>query len=501
MVQSCWRPLALSFFVLVAAFAAEASTAPDFEFLRVPKSAADAARPASKYRFMYGVPARWSGPIRWRYNHANAPSPFDSDAAGTLSKVSAALESWTQVCGVSFVYEGETTIAPNTRVTHPQFGEQPDDVNVVGWNTLEGNQAGVAWVWYDGDAGDPRLVDGDIILSVDRVRSDGEMRRTATHEWGHALGLNHSNVNGALMSGPPDSSYNSLSALQTDDIRGCRCLYGAAANHAAGFSCSLPERVALGAVPIGAASQPHPVTLTNHGNAPLTVSNVALTTLQITRNDGCAAGQMLAPGQSCTVTIVARPTIVFEHTEILTFNTSDGPYAVPVTFAGTGASVNAPDVVKLVEYFHAGFGHYFVTHLNDEIAKLDNGTFPGWSRTGRQINAWVAAGPSTSPVCRFFSERFAPRSSHFYTSFASECSGVKNDANWSFEGEVFHVALPDAAGNCAAGTQRVYRLYNDGRSGAPNHRFTTSSALRQEMIASGWVPEGAGEGVTMCAPI
>jgi hypothetical protein len=495
MLASFGRRLALSFLGLFAAAWAQASTASDVEFVYVPSSAADALRPAPKYRFLYDAQTRWTGAIRWRYNHANAPWPFAPDAAGTASRLQAALESWTQVCGVSFVYEGETSIAPNTRL-----GQAPDRVNVVGWATLQDNRSGEAWVSYSGDGSAREFVDGDIILSVDRVRSDGELRRTGTHEWGHVVGLDHSNQNGALMSGQPQSSYNSLSTLQPDDVRGCRCLYGAAVNQPSGFSCSLPKGVALGAIPIGGASLPHPVTLTNHGNAPLTVGNVGLTTLHITRDDGCPAGQLLAPGQSCTVTLVARPTIVFEHTEILTFDTSDGTYAVPVSFSGTAAPASVPDVVRLVEYFHAGFGHYFVTHLGDEIAKLDNGTFTGWTRTGRQINAWVAAGPATSPVCRFFSDRFAPRNSHFYASFAAECAIVRNDVNWSFEGEVFHVALPDAAGNCAAGTQRVYRLYNDGRSGAPNHRFTTDAALRQQMIDQGWVPEGAGQGVTMCAP-
>ena len=51
---------------------------------------------------------------------------------------------------------------------------------------------------------------------------------------------------------------------------------------------------------------------------------------------------------------------------------------------------------------------------------------------------------------------------------------MKASADWGFEGEVFHVGLPDAQGNCAAGTQPVYRLYNNGKNGAPNHRRMVS---------------------------
>ena len=35
--------------------------------------------------------------------------------------------------------------------------------------------------------------------------------------------------------------------------------------------------------------------------------------------------------------------------------------------------------------------------------------------------------------------------------------------------------------------------------GAPNHRYTTSTVTRGQMLALGWVPEGAGDGVVACA--
>lgn len=489
--------LPLAFAALAATAGASDVPVPDYQFTPIPKSAV--RKPAPKYQFMFGEPARWPGPVRWRYNHASAPEPFTSDPLGTLAQVRAGLESWTQVCGVTFVYEGETTIPPNAVTIDPRLGQQPDDINVVGWNTLDGNAAGIANVWYDDDA--RVLTDSDITLSIERVQSQAAMQRTVTHEWGHAIGLSHSNVGGTLMSGPPDTLYNALLTIQPDDVRGCRCLYGAAAGNPAGFSCSLPAKIDLGTVPVQGASAPRTVTLTNSGNAPLTLTNVALSSLRVTRDDGCAAGAVLAPAQSCAVTIVARPTHVFSFTDVLTFNTSDGAYPIEVSFSGTNAPVTTPAVVQLVEYFHAGFGHYFVTHLQDEIAKLDDGTFAGWSRTGRSINAWTSATAGSAPVCRFFSESFAPRSSHFYTSFAAECQTVKRDPKWSFEGEVFHLGLPDPQGNCAAGTQRVYRLYNNGQSGAPNHRVTTDASLREQMISLGWIPEGAGPGVTMCAPL
>jgi hypothetical protein len=48
----------------------------------------------------------------------------------------------------------------------------------------------------------------------------------------------------------------------------------------------------------------------------------------------------------------------------------------------------------------------------------------------------------------------------------------------------------------------VYRLYNNGQGGAPNHRYTIDLTVRAQMIAQGWVPEGRGpNAVEMCSPL
>jgi probable HAF family extracellular repeat protein len=154
-----------------------------------------------------------------------------------------------------------------------------------------------------------------------------------------------------------------------------------------------------------------------------------------------------------------------------------------------------------VEYHHAGFDHYFLTANPDEIAALDNGVFLGWARTGQTFNVYVDAPIGTNATCRFFSAAFSPKSSHFYTAFADECAKVKTNPDWQFEGIVFNIAVPDQNGSCPSNTQPVYRLYNNGQGAAPNHRFTTSLAVRSQMVAAGWVPEGPGGlGVGMCAP-
>ena len=166
----------------------------------------------------------------------------------------------------------------------------------------------------------------------------------------------------------------------------------------------------------------------------------------------------------------------------------------------SGASPSAS--VPVIEYYYAAFDHYFITAMPDEINALDNGAFPGWTRTGLRFSAYAANVSSTSPVCRFFSTAFAPKSSHFYTPFPAECAARQTAPGWMLESAAaFYVSVPAGDGSCATGTTPVYRLYNNGQGAAPNHRYTTDFTVRAQMIAQGWAPEGLGrDGVQMCSP-
>ena len=161
-----------------------------------------------------------------------------------------------------------------------------------------------------------------------------------------------------------------------------------------------------------------------------------------------------------------------------------------------------PTNLHVVEYYYSGFDHYFMTANPAEIAALDGGAFGGaWVRTGQTFLAYPDPTAGAAPVCRFFSTAFGAKSSHFYTANAFECGAVKQNPGWQYEGIAFDISVPDAAGNCPAGTVPVYRLYNNGQGGAPNHRFTTDLSIQQDFVDNrGYVAEGAGIGITMCSP-
>ena len=166
---------------------------------------------------------------------------------------------------------------------------------------------------------------------------------------------------------------------------------------------------------------------------------------------------------------------------------------VAVPFMAHGATVDA------IEYYHSGMNHYFITAGSAEAAMLDAGNVvKGWTRTGQTFKVESSQASGTSAVCRFFSTSFGALSSHFYTANAGECATVKGNPNWQFESVEFYAMTPTQSGTCTSGTP-VYRLYNNGQGGAPNHRLTTSSSVRTTMMGQGWVPEGYGIGVSLCS--
>lgn len=157
--------------------------------------------------------------------------------------------------------------------------------------------------------------------------------------------------------------------------------------------------------------------------------------------------------------------------------------------------------ISAVEFYHAEFGHFFLTTSPVEMELLDTGAHKGWRRALYEFKVHDAPGPGLVPVCRFFSAAFAPKSSHFFTAFPEECAAVKANPNWVFEGERFHVRLPDLAGKCLAGTMPIYRAYNGGQGGAPAHRFTPYLGEVCARFGGDCVKEGRGpEGVAFCVP-
>jgi len=165
----------------------------------------------------------------------------------------------------------------------------------------------------------------------------------------------------------------------------------------------------------------------------------------------------------------------------------------------------AAGLLDAVEFYNEALDHYFVTTSTDEIGKLDGGFFIGWRRTGQSFKVYDAdtTGTSANPVCRFYGNPAVGLDSHFYSASPAECDDVKRKfpGAWLLESDaVFLVGLPNTTtGACPSGSIPIYRSWN-GRTDS-NHRYTTSLATQNAMIAKGYVAEGYGPTpVVMCSP-
>lgn len=157
-------------------------------------------------------------------------------------------------------------------------------------------------------------------------------------------------------------------------------------------------------------------------------------------------------------------------------------------------------ITNVVEYYHAGLDHYFLTANSSEAAAIDSGSAGAWERTGNIFKA----GGSTS-VCRFYGSMSPGPNSHFYTVNDTECSDLYDlqlrtpdtEKRWNYEESHFFSTSP-TNGVCPHRTQPVYRAYNNGyaRGVDGNHRITSNPGAIQEVVARGW----HNEGVVMCAP-
>lgn len=178
---------------------------------------------------------------------------------------------------------------------------------------------------------------------------------------------------------------------------------------------------------------------------------------------------------------------------------------IPVVVVASPGPVMRP----AIEFYNASQNHYFISVNPVEIYDLDTGVHVGWSRTGQSFNTGADASTGGSPVCRYYMPPVVG-DSHFFSVLAYECNYVQGAIISSYPSylsqyvwespNVFYMGIPDSVtGACPANSVPVYRLWNNQPSS--NHRYTTSTVIKAQMVSEGWIPEGYGpNAVGMCAP-
>ena len=265
----------------------------------------------------------------------------------------------------------------------------------------------------------------------------------------------------------------------------------------------IPPWVDFGNQNIGSQSTPSTMTLTNSGGTAVAINSIISSDPAEFPITSLSCAGTLPPRASCALSVAFNPATSGQRVATISVTSTGLGSPQTIAVSGTGAlAIGGGPTVQAVEYYYAAWDFYFETAFPTEIAALDGGAFGGvWQRTGQTFNVWPQSNPAASPTCRFFSTAFAPKSSHFYTPFAAECATLMTNTSWQYEAIAFYIQLADANGLCAAGTVPLYRLYNNGMGGAPNHRYTTDLSIFNQMLAAGWLFEGNGNTkVFACVP-
>lgn len=177
----------------------------------------------------------WPGVYRWYFNTDNFPTGPNAQGVpglaealtvdGVIGMIKLAMSRWSQMCNIEFQYMGLTSAQVSAN----------DGINTIGFASFSRIYPSIA---FAGGAAFPhynglQLVDADVGINIDNVIGNWDQRGLdglISHEIGHAIGLDHSEVQASVMFSNPTNSNQFMQKLRGDDAAGCTAMYGAAPN-------------------------------------------------------------------------------------------------------------------------------------------------------------------------------------------------------------------------------------------------------------------------------
>lgn len=196
------------------------------------ESAVAAQYVASGFKWM-------SNTASWAYNGAGAPA---SVAGSALSASSSSASAWGS--GSNFQFSGGGATGAGTGACG---GGGTDGQNTVGWAVQSGSVLAVTCSWYNGGSPFGAAAEFDMQIDPDWTWTTGgaaniDLQSVITHEFGHALGLNHS-ADGSAVMYPSYSAGSTKRSLAADDLAGMVAIYGTAGGAATNTPTNTPGAV------------------------------------------------------------------------------------------------------------------------------------------------------------------------------------------------------------------------------------------------------------------
>lgn len=225
------------------AFADDAAAARAEMLARFPGAVVPAEDVAAQY-VLSGF--KWtSGQSTWGYDSSGAPS---SVSAGAQSALNSAASTW-GAQGGNFHFNNGGASGNGTGAC----GGGTDGSNTVGWGAQSGSVLAVTCSWYSNSGNPKSAVEFDMEIDPDWNWTTGnpiqvDLQSVALHEFGHALGLNHSAQSSAVMYASYTQGTNKRTPAQ-DDKDGLIALYGAAGGGATNTPTNTPTTAGATATP------------------------------------------------------------------------------------------------------------------------------------------------------------------------------------------------------------------------------------------------------------
>lgn len=449
--------------------------------------------------YAYEGPKRASNSVTWSFETqtfaADAGAPFsDPIAAIYQATVEAALARWSSVSGLSFT---EVPDSANAAI-RIGFGVFPSPYTVG--ETIVRSVAGLlpndTVVRLLDPSVDPLVQDaqGDWMYSGSVIT----LLQVATHEIGHAVGLDHTTDPTTLMY-PVQTALNQ--SLAPGDIEGINGLYPL-------YTVAAPDAVQA----LTAGTTTYHFTITRHDDPNLS-DTVAYGIGGAT--DPALSGTLAAPASlfagdaypSGTITFAPGVTSVTLAVQVIgdpdpqqdegfALSLSSTLAGITATVRGTVNAVGLGDgaavdgtTLPIYRFFDEDDGtHFFTASADERNAVIESR--PDLIYEGPLLTAVADPGsdPAAVPVYRFFDTLHG---THFYTSSAAERDLVASSrSDLTYEGVGFY-----EHGSPQSGDSAVYRFF-DTQSGT---QFLTSTAAERATVLA-TRPNYIDEGVAFYAP-
>lgn len=174
--------------------------------------------------------------------YVNPANKYISDSAA-VAAIKSSASGWSGYANIQLSYAGNTSDASLSN----------NGVNEVFFRDDTSSMLGETYWWYDGTG---RLVDADIVIhenwtwysaNIGCTNGGYYVENTATHEFGHVLGLGHSSVDTATMWPSSGSCETIRETLDPDDINGIQALYPGGTPSSTTTAPNAPSQLTAGA--------------------------------------------------------------------------------------------------------------------------------------------------------------------------------------------------------------------------------------------------------------